>query len=320
MTVERRSAAETISLAEPPALAVEPRPLSAAPPATRNVMTIDVEDYFHVEALASVIDRGTWEELPRRVERNTNRLLEILGLFGATATFFILSWVAERHPRLVRRILAQGHEVASHGVEHRRADQQSPGEFRQDIRRSKKLLEDIGGAPVLGFRAATFSIGRRNPWTYSILLDEGYRYSSSVFPIAHDLYGEPKAPRIAFQPIPGLVEIPPATVRLLGRNFPAAGGGYFRLLPYRISRWAIRQAGQAGQTPCVFYLHPWEIDPDQPRPPGAPARARFRHYLNLSRTEARLARLLRDFAWGRMDTVFLSTGAGEPPVLRSWLG
>ena len=283
-----------------------------------NALTIDVEDYFQVEAFAQLIDRKDWENHPRRVAQNTNRLLDILSDTEISATFFTLGWVAERHPELVRRIVADGHELASHGSEHQRADRQTPDEFRTDMRRSKALLEDIAGVNILGFRAPTFSVSSRNPWVYAILAEEGFRYSSSVYPIVHDLYGEPGAPRHPFSPHPGIIEIPLTTVRMLGRNFPSSGGGYFRLLPYRLSRNTLRSAGRELNAPCVFYIHPWEIDPDQPRQKNASRRAQFRHYLNLSRTEARFRRLLQDFHWGRMDHVFRDRLANPPAVLDTW--
>jgi polysaccharide deacetylase family protein (PEP-CTERM system associated) len=297
-----------------------PAPPHKAPPARPgNALTIDVEDYFQVEAFAGVIDRSDWEAQPRRVARNTERLLDVLGEAGVSATFFMLGWVAERHPDLVHRIVAEGHELASHGSDHHRADRQSHDVFRRDVRRSKALLEDIGGVAVLGYRAPTFSVGHRNPWAHTVLHEEGFRYSSSVYPIAHDLYGEPGAPRRPFCPVPGFVEIPLTTVRLSGRNLPTAGGGYFRLLPYRLARGAIRMAGRELGSPCVFYLHPWEIDPDQPRQSQAPYLSRFRHYVNIGRTEGRLRRLLHDFSWGRMDQVFLDAQAPAPPLIEAWL-
>jgi polysaccharide deacetylase family protein (PEP-CTERM system associated) len=283
-----------------------------------NALTIDVEDYFQVEAFAGTIDRRDWENYPRRVACNTDRLLDLIGQAGAAATFFVLGWVAQRHPELVRRIVAEGHELASHGSDHYRADQQSPDEFRADIRRSKGLLENTAGVEVLGYRAPTFSVGHSSRWVHAILTEEGFRYSSSVYPIVHDLYGAPNAPRRPFRPQPGIVEIPLTTVRVFGRNLPSAGGGYFRLLPYRVTRRALRRAGRELGT-CVFYLHPWEIDPDQPRQTQAPLRSRLRHYVNLGRTEGRLCRLLRDFRWGRMDRIFLDGPTSQPPLIESWL-
>jgi polysaccharide deacetylase family protein (PEP-CTERM system associated) len=281
-------------------------------------MTIDVEDYFQVEAFASTIDRDDWDRLPHRVERNTLRLIEIFADAGVKATFFTLGWVAERHPELVRRIVAGGHELASHGSGHARIDSQSPETFRADIRRSKRILEDIGGVPVQGYRAPTFSIGRGSLWAHTILAEEGYRYSSSVYPVRHDLYGNPGAPRTPFVPVPGLVEVPLTSLRVLGIDVPASGGGYFRLFPYPVSRWLLAWASGSNRSPAVFYVHPWEIDPGQPRQHQAPFLSRSRHYLNLGRTEARLQRLLRDFTWTRMDQLFLTEGPAPFPVIPAW--
>jgi polysaccharide deacetylase family protein (PEP-CTERM system associated) len=283
-----------------------------------NAMTIDVEDYFQVEALASTIDRREWENMPRRVEHNTGRLLEILAESGVEATFFVLGWVAERHPGLVRRIVSARHELASHGFGHQRADRQSPAEFRDDARRSKRILEDVGGVQVRGYRAPTFSIGSGSKWAHAILAEEGYLYSSSVYPVKRDLYGTPEAPRTPFVPAPGIVEFPLTSVRLLGLDIPASGGGYFRLLPYPLSRALLRRAAQVNGAPAVFYLHPWEIDPEQPRHGLASWKSRFRHYCNLDRTEPRLRRLLRDFTWTRMDRLFLSAKPPPYPVVTSW--
>jgi polysaccharide deacetylase family protein (PEP-CTERM system associated) len=285
---------------------------------TANALTVDVEDHFQVEAFASTIDRSDWETLPRRVESNTERLLEIFGETGARATFFVLGWVAARHPRLPQRIVAEGHELASHGFGHLRADRQTPDEFRDDVRRSKQVLEDLGGVSVRGYRAPTFSLGRDTTWAHAILLEEGYQYSSSVYPIKHDLYGTPGAPRTPFAPLPGMIEIPLTTVRFLRIELPAAGGGYFRLFPYSLSREFVKRASRMRRSPAVFYVHPWEIDPNQPRQAAAPFLSRFRHYLNLGRTEPRLRRLLGDFTWTRMDELFLSDKAGPFPVIKSW--
>ena len=269
-----------------------------------NAMTVDVEEYFHVEAFKSIIDRRDWASLPSRVERNTDTLLFELSDARVKGTFFTLGWIAERHPALIRRIVSQGHEIASHGYAHIRADHQNPAEFRADVRAAKALLEDAAGVAVRGYRAATFSIGRNNLWAFEILAEEGYRYSSSVFPIRHDLYGMPRAPRAPFLACTGLTELPLTTVQVWGRNFPCAGGGYFRLLPYRLSTWAMRRVNDVDHLPCIFYMHPWEIDPDQPRQHRAPLKSRLRHYTNLHRTAGRLRHLLREFRWGRMDEVF----------------
>jgi polysaccharide deacetylase family protein (PEP-CTERM system associated) len=272
--------------------------------AITNAFTIDVEDYFQVSALAPHIDRSTWDERPCRVERNVGRLIELLGLHGARATFFTLGWIAKRYPNLVREIVAGGHELASHGFGHLRASDQTPAEFRADVRQAKYLLEDIAAQPVLGYRAPSFSIGYTNPWAFDVLVEEGYRYSSSVYPVQHDHYGMPDAPRFPYRVRPQLIEIPLTTTRLFGRNLPAGGGGYFRLAPYQLSRWALRRVNRLDQRPTIFYMHPWEIDPAQPRVAGTTLKTRFRHYVNLHRTEPRLSRLLQDFRWGRVDDVF----------------
>jgi polysaccharide deacetylase family protein (PEP-CTERM system associated) len=269
-----------------------------------NALTVDVEDYFQVSAMAPHIDRGSWDRQPCRVERNVDRLLALFAERGAKATFFTLGWVAERYPQLVRAIVAGGHELASHGYGHLRASDQTPEQFREDIRSAKRLLEDLGGTPVVGYRAPSFSIGHSNPWAFDVLLDSGYQYSSSVYPVKHDHYGMPDAPRFPYQSRPGLVEIPVTTTRLFGRNLPAGGGGYFRLAPYVLSRWALRRVNRIDERPAIFYFHPWEIDPGQPRVPGASLKTRLRHYINLDKTESRLGRLLGDFRWGRVDEVF----------------
>jgi polysaccharide deacetylase family protein (PEP-CTERM system associated) len=277
----------------------------AAAATIANAMTCDVEDYFQVQAFFNVVRRDDWDRLPRRVADNTSRVLDIYAEHGVKATFFTLGWVAERHPALIRRIVGEGHELASHGWAHFRADEQTPEEFREDIRRTKRLLEDVGGTEVTGYRAASFSIGQRNTWAFSVLGEEGYRYSSSVYPVKHDIYGMPDAPRFPFRPrdAGGLAEFPVTTVELMGRKLPCGGGGYFRLLPYAVSRAAMRRVNRHDRMPCVFYFHPWEIDPGQPRIAGASAKSRFRHYTNLSRFEDKLRRALRDFAWTRMDRV-----------------
>ena len=271
-----------------------------------NAMSVDVEDYFQVEALSRAVSRDDWNAIPRRVVANTDRLIDLFAELGAHATFFTLAWVAERHPDLVRRIVAGGHELASHGLDHTRVDRQTPDMFRADLKRSRAILEDIGGVAIAGYRAASFSIGARNLWAFDVLEEEGYAYSSSVYPVQHDLYGMPDAPRVPFHPRDGkLLEIPLTTVRRFGRNLPCAGGGYFRLIPYWLSRANLRRVHVADKSPCIFYLHPWEVDPAQPRVAGLSAKSRFRHYLNLGAMEGRLRRLLSDFTWDRMDRVFL---------------
>ena len=270
-----------------------------------NAMTVDVEDYFQVQAFAGVIDRAAWDGMESRVVANTDRILEQFARTGTSATFFTLGWVAERHPGLVRRIVAAGHELASHGHGHALVHALGPDAFRADIRRARAVLEQTGGVAVRGYRAPTFSIGPRAPWAYAILAEEGHAYSSSVFPIRHDLYGEPDAPRFAFRPAgQALWELPMTTIRLGGRNLPCAGGGYFRLLPYALFRLGLRRLNRAEHRPGIFYFHPWEVDPGQPRIRQASRAARFRHYVNIAAMSARVDRLLADFAWGRMDRVF----------------
>jgi polysaccharide deacetylase family protein (PEP-CTERM system associated) len=271
----------------------------------RNAMTVDVEDYFQVQAFAHCIDRKDWDAFPRRVDLNTNRILDQFDLHGVKATFFTLGWVAERFPALIRRIVADGHELASHGWDHTRVDAQDPETFRADIRRTRALLQDIGGVKVTGYRAATFSIGARNMWAFPVLRQEGYIYSSSINPIHHDLYGMPGAPRVPFRPeADGVMEIPMTTVRLIGRNWPCSGGGYFRLLPTALYRAGLRRVNRHDQQPGIFYFHPWEIDAEQPRIANAGWKSRLRHYTNLSRMAGDLDDLLRDFAWDRMDRVY----------------
>ena len=273
----------------------------------RNAMTIDVEDDFQVSAFAPHIARSSWAELECRVEANVDRILGILDDGAVVATFFTLGWIAERYPQLVRRIVDGGHELASHGYGHLRASDQSHTAFLEDITSSKKILEDIGGQAVRGYRAPSFSIGPANLWALDSLQQAGYRYSSSIYPIVHDHYGMPDAPRFAFYPNgdQGLLEVPITTVRLMKRNLPAGGGGYFRLMPYAMSRWMMRQVNQQDRQPAIFYFHPWELDPGQPRPQGLAWKTRFRHYVNLDRMDGRIRALTRDFAWDRMDRLFL---------------
>jgi polysaccharide deacetylase family protein (PEP-CTERM system associated) len=291
-------------------------------------LTIDVEDYFHVSAFESVCDPCTWEGRECRVEANTARALELLSAAGTRATFFILGWVAERFPRLARRIASAGHEVACHGYAHRRVCTQTREEFREDLRRSKALLEDQTGAPVRGYRAPSYSIGPTCLWAFDELVEAGFEYDSSVFPVRHDLYGLSDWPRHAFwleriegegaeanwvptedggAPAavrdPRLLEVPITTLKLLGRNIPIAGGGYFRLFPYRFTRWGLGRIHRDEGRPFVFYLHPWELDPKQPRVEGAGLKSRLRHYVNLSKTEGRFRRLLGDFCFAPLQEV-----------------
>jgi polysaccharide deacetylase family protein (PEP-CTERM system associated) len=272
----------------------------------RNAFTVDVEDYFQVEGFAQAIDRGSWEGFRTRVGTSTSTLLEMLAARGVRATFFVLGWVARKHPEIVRRIAAAGHEVASHGMSHRLIYTQTPAEFRRETHDAKALLEDLAQKPVLGYRAATYSITRRSLWALDILCEEGFRYDSSIFPMRHDRYGIPDAelkPHVMTTPGGGtLVEFPISVLRYCGAKVPVAGGGYFRLFPYRFTRWALRRLNSQQQE-FVFYVHPWEVDPEQPRVREASALSRFRHYLNLDRCAARLGRLLEDFEFDTMHSV-----------------
>lgn len=289
---------------------IDPSEVRQPPPDVRpvNAMTCDVEDYFQVSAFAPYIARDSWPSRECRVEANIERILALFARHDVKATFFTLGWIAERYPQVVRAIVAGGHELASHGYGHLRASDQDRTAFDHDIRSSKALLEDIGGVPVIGYRAPSFSIGQGNLWALDALREAGYRYSSSIYPVAHDHYGMPEAPRFPFYPNgpDGLLEVPITTVRMGGRNLPAGGGGYFRLLPYALSRWMLQRVNSKDGRSGLFYFHPWEIDPGQPRPAGLDAKSRFRHYINIGRMERRLEQLARDFAWDRMDRVFLS--------------
>ncbi len=272
-----------------------------------NAMSVDVEDYFQVQAFARVVSPAQWDGFDCRVEANVERILAQFAATGAKGTFFTLGWVAERYPAMVRRIVAAGHELASHGFGHQPIYTLTENGFREDVRRARGLLQEIGGVAVRGYRAPTFSLGARTPWAHAVLEDEGYRYSSSIFPIRHDLYGDPHAPRFVHRIAgTGLWEIPMTTVRIGGRNLPCAGGGYFRLLPYRLFRSGVRRLNGGEHKAAVFYFHPWEIDPGQPRVAGVTRLARFRHYVNLGAMSGRLDRLLLDFRWDRMDRVFAS--------------
>ena len=271
----------------------------------QNGLSVDVEDWFQVGAFERTIDRADWDGLVHRVERNTDAVLDLFGEAGVHATFFTLGWVAERYPALMRRIVDAGHEVASHGYDHARVFTLTPDQFRADLARARALLEDASGQAVTGYRAPSFSIDARTPWAHAILAEEGYRYSSSVAPIRHDHYGWPDSPRFAWHPVPGspLLELPVTTAKWGKRTLAAGGGGFFRLLPYGFSRWAIRQVNRDAQRPAIIYFHPWEIDPDQPRVAGAPLRSRVRHYSNLSVMAAKLRRLTYDFEWTRVDAL-----------------
>jgi len=281
-----------------------------SPAAATNAFSIDVEEHFQVQALSGIYGLGDWDNCESRVERNVDRILALLDEVGIHGTFFTLGWIAERHRDMVGRIVAGGHELASHGYRHERVDGQTPEAFRADVRKTKAILEDCSGVAVRGYRAATFSVGPHTAWAFPILEEEGHAYSSSVYPVTHDNYANPDAPRFAYRPegTRNFWEIPISTVRIAGRNFACGGGGYFRFFPYEVSRAALSHINVADKQSAVFYLHPWEVDPDQPRPDGLSFKSRFRHYLNLSKTEDRLRRLLGDFVWDRMDRVFPAVG------------
>jgi polysaccharide deacetylase family protein (PEP-CTERM system associated) len=282
--------------------------------AAKNAMTVDVEDYFHVSNFESTVSRDSWAQRESRVEANTDRLLELFAAADVKATFFVLAWVAERAPALVARIAAAGHELASHGYAHRLVFDQTREAFRDDVRKAKTIIEDAGGTAVHGYRAPSFTVTRRSLWALEVLAEEGYTYDSSIFPIHHDRYGIPDADRHAFvvaTPAGRLIEVPASTVRVAGANLPIGGGGYFRLLPYWWTSWGIGRVNQVEGRPTVFYLHPWEIDPAQPRLP-APLGARVRHYRNLHLTEGRLRRLMQRFAFGTMAELIASVPLAPP--------
>ena len=268
-----------------------------------NGLSVDVEDWFQVGAFENVIDRRSWDSLSDRVERNVEQILDLFAACEVQGTFFTLGWVAERHGPLMRRIVDAGHELASHGWDHARVFTLGKDAFARDVERARKVLEDASGVAITGYRAPSFSIDQRTPWAYEVLAEQGYAYSSSVAPITHDHYGWRDAPRFAFRPLASsaLVEIPVTTAQFAGKRLAAGGGGFFRVLPYAFSRWAIRQVNTQDQRPAVFYFHPWEIDPAQPRVAGAPLRSKLRHYTNLDVMAEKLEQLIREFAWGRMD-------------------
>ena len=271
----------------------------------RNALSVDVEDWFQVGAFEGVIDKGSWDGLIHRVERNTEAVMALFAEANVNATFFTLGWVANRYPALIRRIAEAGHEVASHGWDHERVFRMTPEQFEGDLKHARAAIEDAAGQAVTGYRAPSFSIDMRTPWAHAILADAGYRYSSSVAPVIPDHYGWPDAPRFAFRPLTdsALIELPVTTVALRGRNFAAGGGGFFRLFPYDLSRWAIRRVNGREHRPAIFYFHPWEIDPAQPRVRNAPIKSRLRHYMNLENMAPKLKKLLKDFSWGRTDEV-----------------
>jgi polysaccharide deacetylase family protein (PEP-CTERM system associated) len=283
------------------------------PRAIVNGLSVDVEEYFQVGAFENTIASGDWDGIASRVEFNTGAVLDLFARCGVKATFFTLGWVAHRHPALIRRIIAEGHEIASHGWDHTRVFTMTPDQFRADIDRARAALEDAGGVAIRGYRAPSFSIDQRTPWAHPILAEQGYAYSSSVAPIAHDHYGWRAAPRFAFHPVEGsdLIELPVTTVELGERRFGAGGGGFFRILPYALSRWALRRVNGNDGQPAIFYFHPWEVDPDQPRVANAPLKSRVRHYTGLGAMAGKLEQLTRDFHWCRIDEIALPLVAGR---------
>ena len=271
----------------------------------RNALSVDVEDWFHVGAFERVIKHDNWAGLECRVERNTDILLDMFDASGIKATFFTLGWVAERYPALMRRIADAGHELGNHGSNHDRVFTLTPQQFAEDIDRARKTIEDMSGTKVTGYRAPSFSIDKRTPWAHQVLAEQGYVYSSSVAPIQSDHYGWPEAPRFAFKPVAGadLIEIPVTTAVFAGKRLAAGGGGYFRLLPYAFSQWAMRQVNDDDNRPAIIYFHPWEIDPGQPRVANAPIKSKLRHYTNLGAMQGKLQRLISDFEWDRLDAI-----------------
>ena len=268
-----------------------------------NGLSVDVEDWFQVGAFESVIERDDWNSLADRVERNVHAILDMFDEAQVKATFFALGWVAQRHGGLMHEIVLRGHELASHGWDHGRVFRMERKAFAEDIARARKVLEDAAGVRVVGYRAPSFSIDRRTPWAFMELAEQGYAYSSSVAPIGHDHYGWPDAPRFAFRPLPWseLVELPVTTAMFAGKRLAAGGGGFFRVIPYAFTRWALRQVNGREGRPAIFYFHPWEIDPGQPRVAGAPLKSRLRHYASLEKMAGKLRQLVHEFAWGRMD-------------------
>ncbi len=279
----------------------------SAPHMMKNAMTVDVEDYFQVSAFERYIKREEWNNIPSRVEMNTNKILDIFSANNVKGTFFTLGLVAEQHPQLIQRIIDEGHELASHGYEHIRVTQQTPKQFKNDVIRTKALLEDLSGKPIKGYRAASYSINNSNLWALDILAETGHLYSSSIYPIRHDLYGMPDAPRFQYYPRENqnIIELPITTLKMFDRTFPCGGGGFFRLYPYMLSKWAINRVNKKEKQSGMFYFHPWEIDTEQPRQKDLDIKTKTRHYMNLDKMEGRLIKLLKDFSWGRMDDIFL---------------
>jgi polysaccharide deacetylase family protein (PEP-CTERM system associated) len=285
-----------------------------------NALSVDVEDYFQVSAFDRVVSRETWSAFDSRVAANTHRLLDLFDETGVKATFFTLGWVAAHHTELVREVAARGHEIASHGYHHQLVYMLTPAQFREDVRASKRILEDLSGQQVLGFRAPSFSIVNSSLWALDVLIEEGYVYDTSIFPIRHDRYGIPDAPRHIHRierPSGSILEMPPSTVRIGKVNLPVAGGGYFRLLPYAVTEWGIRRVNTVDRTPAMFYMHPWEVDPDQPRI-AAGAATRWRHYSGLRHTAGRLRRLVSDFTFAPVAAVLHASQRPATSDAASW--
>lgn len=273
-----------------------------------NAMTVDVEEYFHVYALSEVLSKKDWDMLPQRALSSMDKLLALFDVYEIKASFYILGWFAQKHPQLIQKMAKAGHEIASHGYDHRRVDTFTKSEFKEDSHKAKSILEEISGQNIIGYRAPTFSLNEKTPWAYDVLKEMGFRYSSSLYPVKHDLYGDPNGQRIPFQPLGKSIdfyEIPMSTLRMFNKNIPISGGGYFRLLPYSIYKRLILRNQNSSAAPCIFYTHPWEIDAGQPKIEGLSFKSRFRHYHNLEGTYAKLEKLCKDFRWGRMDYIFL---------------
>lgn len=278
--------------------------------ADKNAFSIDLEDYFQVSAFNHLITPSDWGSYPIRVERNVEKLRHLLNVHDVKATFFCLGWIAEKYPQMIKMLAAEGHEIASHGYHHQRVYSLSPKQFSQDIVKAKHLLEDLSGSPVIGYRAPSFSIRADCEWAYDELIKAGYLYSSSVYPINHDHYGSSALPRAPFLPRESLLEVPITTLRLFRRNWPIGGGGWFRLYPYRVALWMMTARSREDSSPMVFYIHPWELDPDQPEIAGISKKIKFRHYLNLKRVERRLDHLLDDFVWDTFKAVYKNSIPG----------
>jgi polysaccharide deacetylase family protein (PEP-CTERM system associated) len=286
----------------------------------QNAMTVDVEDYFQVSAFEQIIRRDDWENLPCRIPQNMDKILQMFADRQVKSTFFVLGWVAERFPDVVKKIVTDGHEVASHGWSHVRVPNSNPDDFFADVDKTRKLLQDLSGQPVIGYRAASYSVTKNTLWAYDQLARAGYQYSSSIFPIKHDLYGIPDAPRTPFIiEDTGTLEIPLTTVKLFERNFPCSGGGWFRLMPYSLFKAGLKRVNNNDRLPGIFYFHPWEVDPEQPRQKNLPAKTAFRHYLNLERMASRLDQLLLDFNWDTMQQVFCN-GQQYPQIALKQIG